>query len=298
MRHRFSLFTTLLTFIVLVMGVLVVATDAGDACGSDWPKCNGKYLPDFTDLQQVIEYFHRLVTGLLGFVILANSILAWLRKYPGERGVAVLAPLSLFFLFLQAGIGGANVLLGTPPGFTTLDIAVGLALFASLVFLTVALKRENGELITQEAMEKEKRLQRMYRPSLWTVVIIYLEIILGAFFKHSAAAEVLLGIPVQEQLIYSYTLSELIYLLHGASAFFVVIAVSWLIFYSIRLRIMAGAAISLGVLIVLEALVGFVTVLTDLSVPSVSAHMLLASTSIGVGTYITAKARFGTVYIK
>src|SRR5690606_8176102 len=83
-RHRLSLFTTFFTFIALMLGNLVTATGAKDACGTDWPLCSGQYFPNLHDPLQIIEYSHRLFTVSLGFVILINGILAIRRRKPNE----------------------------------------------------------------------------------------------------------------------------------------------------------------------------------------------------------------------
>ncbi|CCQ95500.1 membrane hypothetical protein [[Clostridium] ultunense Esp] len=203
MRHRFALFTVGFTFFVLFMGVLVTATQSQDACGTDWPGCNGRLFPDITDYKQVIEYTHRLVVGLLGFILLINAIFAWIKKYPGERAVSILSPLSLFLLFLQVLVGGFNVMLGTPPGFTTLDVAVSLALFSSLVFLTTALMRRGTEEKKSPEPIGGERGSKLFGPALTLLLLFYAETILGAFFKHSAAADVYMGITPHQQLIQS-----------------------------------------------------------------------------------------------
>ena len=102
MRHRIAMITIILTFTVLFLGNLVVATGAGDACGPDWPRCNGNLIPDFTDPLIIIEDSHRLFTGALGFLILFHGWVAWKKRMPAERSVSILAPLSVVLLFAQA----------------------------------------------------------------------------------------------------------------------------------------------------------------------------------------------------
>ncbi|MFP3359795.1 heme A synthase, partial [Planococcus sp. SIMBA_143] len=100
MKYNFSLFTINVTIAALILGNLVVATNSGDACGTDWPFCNGKIIPDITDYHIVIEYSHRLFTTLLGLVILINAILAW--KKSSDKAVKVISVLSMILLFIQA----------------------------------------------------------------------------------------------------------------------------------------------------------------------------------------------------
>lgn len=297
MSYRFSLFTTVLTFIVLILGVLVVATEAGDACGHDWPFCNGKLYPDITDPLQVIEYTHRLVTGALGFVILFNAILAVIKRPPGDKVVLFLAPLTLLLLLAQAFAGGLNVLLKTPPGFTTIDVALSLALFSSIVFLTVALHRKEVVEINEENRFTNQRQRKMFKPTLSMMLLFYALTILGAFFKHSAASQIVLGLTNKDRLFESQLLSEFLYVFHGVLGVSVVVMIVRVIVISLRERVMVGATILLCILVVLEALIGFVTFATKLDVFSGSIHTLMASAIMGVGSYVLAKALIGNTVV-
>ncbi len=293
MRYRFSLFTTVLTFIVLVLGVLVVATESGDACGFDWPVCGGKLYPDITNPQQVIEWTHRLVTLLLGFVILFNSILAFMKSQRGETAIKILAPLSLVLLVAQALVGGLNVLMSTPPGFTTIDVVLALALFSSLVFLTVALHRKPTEQLTDEMRATNASLQPLFRPAFWTMLAFYIVVIIGAFFQHSAASQIVLDITHKDRLFESFELSKFIYVVHAILGITIVVMIFRVIILAIQKRVLVAAAVLLGILFSLEALIGFVTFATKLAVLPSSIHTLMASLIMGVGSLIVAKAMLG-----
>ncbi len=293
MRYRFSFFTTVLTFIVLILGVLVVATDSGDACGFDWPYCDGKLYPDITNPLQVIEYTHRLVTAALGFVILINTIIALLQRQQGETAILVLAPLSLILLVAQAGVGGLNVLLSTPPGFTTIDVVLSLALFSSLVFLTVALQRKPTQQLTAEMKKNDEKLQILYRPALWSMLIFYFVTTVGAIFKHSAASQILLGMTSKSRLFESFELSQFIYALHAILGIGIVLMIFRVVYIAYTEHVLFGMALFLGILFVIESLIGFITYSTGLSVFAGSIHTLMASLIMGVGSFIVAKAKLG-----
>lgn len=296
MRHRLSLFTTLLTFTVLLLGNLVVATEAGDACGSDWPKCNGSYIPDFTDPLIVIEYTHRLVTGSLGFVILINFWVAWRKKIPGENAVKKLAPLTVLLLFTQAFVGGLNVLLETPPGFTTIDVAISLLMFKSIILLTIALYRKPVNRLEQSMDKEHHHLKQLFKPALLANFLFYLQVVLGAFFKHSAASEVYMGIDFSERLIHSFTLSELIYSIHGIFSFVIIVSAAWMLFYAWKNQVLQGLTTLYISLVLLETLIGFSTVLTGLAVLSSSLHMITATVTLGVGAMIIGISGLGRYY--
>src|SRR5687768_16609811 len=67
---RFSLFAAIYTYLLSVFGGTFRITQSGLGCGDDWPKRNGKWIPDFT-LETLIEYTHRLLGVTIGLVLIA-----------------------------------------------------------------------------------------------------------------------------------------------------------------------------------------------------------------------------------
>ena len=66
--------------ILLLGGALVTKTESGEGCGTSWPLCHGKIIPDEITLELVIEFSHRIVTGIVTilvvlFVVTCKSIL-------------------------------------------------------------------------------------------------------------------------------------------------------------------------------------------------------------------------------
>lgn len=297
MRHRFSSVTSIVTFIALLLGNLVVATNAGDACGTGYPKCNGYWIPPLNNPLVVIEYSHRLFTGGLGFLILINFYVSWRRKFVNEKAVMILAPLSALLLFVQALVGGVNVLLDTPPGFTTIDVTISLALLSSLVLLTTALQRQENSTLDYKTLKPYNKLRKLSRPSIVMFVLFYIEVVIGAFFKHSGASKTLFGIPYTERLIGSIQLSDLLYNIHGVFTFVVLISAFWLLFHSIKAQALIVSSSLLLSFILLNGIIGFITVLTNVFVISSSIHMIVASATIGIGAYCVGRTTFGNEFI-
>ncbi|MBE3595954.1 MAG: COX15/CtaA family protein [Hydrogenibacillus sp.] len=274
----------LLTFLVLTLGVIVVATESGDACGFDWPYCNGRLYPDPFDYKQVIEYTHRLTTVLLSFVALGNAAAFGLVPYGRRTGQAPLALLVLLLLFTQAGVGGLNVLLGTPKGFTTLDVLVSEALWVAVIIFwarsagSAEARRTNGRSVHGSAR----------RAAGWLVVLVYAEIALGGFFKHSALAEVFFGLHPTRVWLDSPALAESVYVLHGVLGVLTLIAFGALYTFVRPLsdrRVRRGAQIT-AVLLLLEILAGFTVVIRGLTPFWVAAHMIMATLSLGAAAYV------------
>lgn len=296
--HRFSLFTTVMAFVVLFQGILVVATEAGDACGSDWPFCNGNIIPDFSDPLIFIEYTHRINVSLFGFLILANFFLAlkYRRRFQGDQAIKVFAASSVFFLLATAGAGGMNVMLNTPPGFTTIDIMAGVCLLGSLVWLTVALKRQPVLMLRSKVKEQNRLYEKMAGPAVLLLCVLMIDMVMGAFFKHSAASEVLMGIHFSERLIESPLISEYLYYVHAIFGMIVLVSTGYILFLSFRYRMLVKSAWLLSAFVLLEMIIGFVMSSRGLSVWMSSTHMIMALFILTLGSFIAAKAKLKETY--
>lgn len=96
---------------VIVWGVYVRATASGAGCGGHWPLCNGAVLPPSPSVQTVIEFTHRLSSGLDVLLVLGLVVGAW-RLFPPRHGVRRAAALALLLTFTEALLGAALVLFG------------------------------------------------------------------------------------------------------------------------------------------------------------------------------------------
>jgi cytochrome c oxidase assembly protein subunit 15 len=94
---------------VVLWGAFVRATSSGAGCGGHWPLCNGDVVPRAPTLATLIEYTHRLTSGLS----LCGVAALWIwsrREFPRGHRVRRLAALSLVFLVVEALLGAGLVL--------------------------------------------------------------------------------------------------------------------------------------------------------------------------------------------
>jgi heme A synthase len=94
---------------VIAWGAYVRATGAGAGCGNHWPLCNGEVVPRAARLETLVEFSHRVSSGLAGVFVLALVIWAW-RAYPKGHPVRPAALLAGLFLVTEALIGRYLVL--------------------------------------------------------------------------------------------------------------------------------------------------------------------------------------------
>src|SRR5699024_12525085 len=94
---------------VLIGGALVTKTGSGLGCGESWPLCEGQLFPKEVTPELVIELSHRLISGIMGFVVLALSILSCI-LIVHIREVKFIEFLSLLFMIFFTYIVEANVI--------------------------------------------------------------------------------------------------------------------------------------------------------------------------------------------
>lgn len=275
MKSTFSSFTIFVTILALILGNLVVATNSGDACGSDWPICNGRVIPDFSNYRVLIEYSHRLFTTVLGVIIVVNSILSW--KKTDKPIVKMFSILTLCLLFIQALVGGLNVLLGTPTGFTTLDVMFSLFLLVSLIFL-------HGGLVTDPHDENKHRLSR---PLLIALLLLLVEILIGAVFKHfEISSQLFRDGSIQYDFLY-FT-----YFVHGILGLSILFFFSNILFSSFKWKVFRRESSLLVFFTLVTTAVGFITKTEDLSPLTSSIHMILTIISLAILSYMGAVSLF------
>jgi heme A synthase len=107
---RFAWAVLAYTVFVILWGAFVRATGSGAGCGDHWPTCNGEIVPRAPQMETVIEFGHRLTSGLAGILSLILPVWAW-RAFPKGHRVRKAALGSFAFMMIEAGIGAGLVLL-------------------------------------------------------------------------------------------------------------------------------------------------------------------------------------------
>jgi heme a synthase len=114
---------------VVLWGAYVRATGSGAGCGNRWPVCGGAVIGASAKSQTIIEFTHRLTSGIALLMVGVLVVWCWRVTAKGHwaRYVAVLAAV---FLANEALLGAALVLLGH----VAQDKSLGRILFLCLHF--------------------------------------------------------------------------------------------------------------------------------------------------------------------
>ncbi len=107
---RYGWLTLGMTVLVIVWGAVVRATGSGAGCGSHWPLCNGDVVPLAPTVGTVIEFVHRITSGLVMVLAVGLVVLAR-RTFPAGHRARKWAVITLVFMLIEAAIGAGIVLL-------------------------------------------------------------------------------------------------------------------------------------------------------------------------------------------
>jgi heme a synthase len=108
--QKWTLGALIYNIIVMIWGAFVRATGSGAGCGDHWPLCNGQVVPRAPQMETLIEFTHRLTSGVALLVVFYMCYLAF-RAVEKHHPLRRWAALSVVFIVIEALIGAAIVLL-------------------------------------------------------------------------------------------------------------------------------------------------------------------------------------------
>ena len=107
---RYAWFVLGYTLLVILFGAWVRITGSGAGCGEHWPTCHGDVVHRPEATETLIEYTHRLTSGLsLLFVI---GLLVWSRRFAKGHLARSAGVGSMVFILTEALIGAGLVIFG------------------------------------------------------------------------------------------------------------------------------------------------------------------------------------------
>lgn len=109
--RKFAALVTLYTIGVILFGAWVRVTGSGAGCGEHWPSCHGEVIPRAPNIKTLIEFTHRLTSGIDGLLIF-GLVVAVFRSVPAGHTARAWAIRSAIFLIVEALIGAVLVKFG------------------------------------------------------------------------------------------------------------------------------------------------------------------------------------------
>ncbi|HEX9372950.1 MAG TPA: COX15/CtaA family protein [Roseiflexaceae bacterium] len=122
---------------VILWGAYVRASGSGAGCGSHWPLCGGEVVPRAPRIETLIEFSHRLSSGLALVLAIVMLVWAW-RAFPRGHRLRLGAGLAMLFIITEALVGAGLVLFGLTDKNDSAARAISLAVHLLNTFLLLA----------------------------------------------------------------------------------------------------------------------------------------------------------------
>lgn len=134
---RFAWSVLLYNVLVILWGAYVRATGSGAGCGAHWPLCNGEVIPSAPDTRMLVEFSHRLTSGLALLAVVV--LLVWVycacgKGHPARRGAA----LAMTFVLTEAAVGAGLVLFQLVADNASMARAMFMAVHQVITFALLA----------------------------------------------------------------------------------------------------------------------------------------------------------------
>ncbi|HEX2177997.1 MAG TPA: heme o synthase [Actinomycetota bacterium] len=263
--QKLALATTVAAMVLVLVGALVRATGSGLGC-PDWPRCHGSWIPPM-EKTAIIEYSHRLTASIVGFLVLAVAVVAWLkqRTTPSVWWPSLAA---LVTVIIQAGVGRQVVLDELHADTVVLHFFLSLALVGLLTTVTANAFNPRGG--GWDGLAKQ---------ALFTTVAAFTVLMIGALVVQQRAGEVITDWPLMNgTLLPPEGTRPVIHWTHRIAAGLLGLVIGWLALKVTRreprdrnLMILGHSAFTLWLV---QVLIGGSYVLTGASSWTIVGHVL------------------------
>jgi heme o synthase len=282
---RLAVTASIATYVLIVVGGLVRATDSGLGC-PDWPLCFGEWVPP-ADLNAWIEHSHRLVAALaVGPLVAAVGLIVVFTPRRHDRPMLLAAVVAGLLVIVQALLGGQVVIQQLQPELVVAHLAMALTVLA--LTIVIADRATNGPLPRSSARGPGRLIG-------WTGLAAFVQMLLGSWVTGTHAGLAFADFPLMNgSLLPKIVIGEqVIQLLHRGLAVLVLLLVIWV---AVRVRReLTGqprtlATIATG-LVVVQLALGAANVWSRLSAIFVVPHLAVGAALFATLVWLYLAAR-------
>ena len=186
-----SLVNLLFTFSLIMWGAVVHNTQSSLAC-PDWPLCYDQVFPNMEGAI-LIEHGHRLLATFVGILTIGMVYFSFVERKRSEahNHLFKASAFALFLVISQGVLGGITVIYKLPTIVSTSHLGLALVYFSFIAYIhhrSAALVnpiRVLPEIVKNNIQNKWKPMIR--HGVLLSMVLLYSQILLGAFMRHAGA---------------------------------------------------------------------------------------------------------------
>lgn len=310
---HFSKGVCALTLCLLFAGALVTSNDAGLAV-PDWPTSYGYSMFLFPISQWqggiVFEHVHRLIASVIGALTVVLTL--WIALVEERSWVRKLCFCALAAVVCQGVLGGITVLYLLPDAISTFHGILGQTFFIMTIVLAYSQSWESKNL---RWIRPVKHLSRLFSLSLVSCVLVFLQLVIGAWMRHSGAGLAVLDFPLMGGRLFPSWSKEFLLSVNEMRATIALPAVGWgqvivhlahrlsgvivasaVIVVSVLLYRNAAAvprlrrlSIALGLLVSAQFLLGVLTVLSVRQPLVTSLHVWVGALLLGLSALLVAR---------
>lgn len=200
--HQYAVFTACCTFLLLVAGALVTSNDAGLSI-PDWPLAYGSLHPPMVGGIRY-EFSHRVMATCVGLLTIGLAV--WLSRAEKRSWMRWLGWCALGGVIAQGILGGLTVRMYQPPPVSAAHATLAQLFFSTVVAIAVFTSPWWFESFEEVDDPGSPRVRTLV---VWTGAGVFLQLILGAAFRHK-------GFGIIPHLIGAVIVTLLIFLTAGA----------------------------------------------------------------------------------
>lgn len=285
--NRFLRFMVFATLLLIVAGSLVTSQDYGLAV-PDWPKSYGMWFPPMIG-GVFYEHGHRMIAGFVGALTVIMTIWLWMKE--PRKWVRVLGTIALFSVIGQAVLGGITVLYFLPTWVSTIHATLAQTFFCMIVSLAIF----TSSWWKKPGVKSARSEDPTFRFGA-TTALIFIQLIIGSWMRHSHAALAIPDFPLAfGKIIPPFTSTEIaIHFSHRVGALLVLLMVAWNFIAVLRSHKgeskIAWPSILLMILVLLQITLGAYTVWTKTAVPIATLHVITGALILATSLVLTLRS--------
>lgn len=272
------------TYVLMVFGNVVTTTGSGMAC-PDWPLCYGTVNPPKA-ISVWIEWGHRMIGGVTGFLILAAAFIVWKKAGPAMRFFLKIAVATIVAAIL---LGGAIIIIDAPllDSFMRIAVVSSHIVSSTIIFVTMIIAYHSVSSRPGESADGY---------SVFLFGLVYAQIVVGIVVRY-AHASMACGPdwPLCQGGILppDYSFEVLLHYVHRLIAYVIFGVTLWKLSAALKAGIPARrAAITFG-LVLLQASIGIGIVQTVMFLPLLVMHGAAGFALLGWTAYLGAPGMIG-----